>query len=33
MDNSEILDAEDVANGYILGCQAKPITDHLKIEF
>ena len=33
MDNSEILVAEDVANGYILGCQAKPITDHLKIEF
>ncbi len=24
---------EDIANGYILGCQAKPVTDHLKIEF
>ncbi|MGC0365335.1 3-ketosteroid 9alpha-monooxygenase subunit B [Rhodococcus sp. 27YEA15] len=33
MENSEILDPEDVENGYILGCQAKPVTDHLKIEF
>ncbi|WP_213571486.1 ferredoxin--NADP reductase [Rhodococcus sp. USK13] len=33
MENSEILDPEDIENGYILGCQARPITDHLKIEF
>ncbi|MET7771471.1 ferredoxin--NADP reductase [Nocardia sp. NPDC005366] len=33
MANSEILDPEDIANGYILGCQARPVTDHLKIQF
>ncbi|TSE02192.1 ferredoxin--NADP reductase [Skermania sp. ID1734] len=33
MDNSEILDPEDIADGYILGCQAHPVTDHLKIQF
>ncbi|WP_405134589.1 2Fe-2S iron-sulfur cluster-binding protein [Nocardia sp. NBC_01388] len=33
MGNSEILDPEDIANGYILGCQARPVTDHLKIQF
>lgn len=33
MENSEILDPEDIEAGYILGCQARPITDHLKIEF
>ncbi|MEV0945772.1 ferredoxin--NADP reductase [Rhodococcus sp. NPDC049939] len=33
MENSEILDPEDIENGYILGCQARPVTDHLKIEF
>ncbi|AQA20965.1 3-ketosteroid-9-alpha-hydroxylase reductase subunit [Rhodococcus sp. MTM3W5.2] len=33
MENSEILDPEDIAAGYILGCQARPVTDHLKIEF
>lgn len=33
MENSEILDPEDIESGYILGCQARPITDHLKIEF
>jgi 3-ketosteroid 9alpha-monooxygenase subunit B len=33
MDNCEILDPEDIDNGYILGCQAHPVTDHLKIQF
>jgi 3-ketosteroid 9alpha-monooxygenase subunit B len=33
MENSEILDPEDIESGYILGCQARPVTDHLKIEF
>ncbi|QIS22955.1 ferredoxin--NADP reductase [Nocardia terpenica] len=33
MDNSEILDPEDIESGYILGCQAHPVTDHLKIQF
>jgi len=33
MDNCEILDPEDIESGYILGCQAHPITDTVKIEF
>ncbi|WP_067699938.1 ferredoxin--NADP reductase [Nocardia jejuensis] len=33
MENAEILDPEDIANGYILGCQARPVTDTLKIQF
>ncbi|GAA5044081.1 ferredoxin--NADP reductase [Nocardia callitridis] len=33
MDNAEILDPEDIESGYILGCQAHPVTDHLKIQF
>ncbi|MGF7119747.1 ferredoxin--NADP reductase [Rhodococcus sp. AG1013] len=33
MDHAGVLDQEDIDNGYILGCQAKPVSDHLKIEF
>lgn len=33
MDNSEILDPEDIEEGYILGCQAHPVTDQLRIQF
>ncbi|MGY0501707.1 2Fe-2S iron-sulfur cluster-binding protein [Nocardia sp. FBN12] len=33
MANAEILDPEDIENGYILGCQARPVTDHLRIQF
>ncbi|MGV9613701.1 ferredoxin--NADP reductase [Nocardia xishanensis] len=33
MENSEILDPEDIENGYILGCQARPVTDRLRIQF
>ncbi|NEW42634.1 ferredoxin--NADP reductase [Nocardia cyriacigeorgica] len=33
MPPSAILDEEDIAAGYILGCQARPRTDQLKIRF
>lgn len=33
MENCDVLDPEDIEAGYILGCQAKPVTEHLKIEF
>ena len=33
MDNSEILDPEDIENGYVLGCQAHPVSDFVKNEF
>ncbi|MGV9712936.1 2Fe-2S iron-sulfur cluster-binding protein [Gordonia sp. NPDC003424] len=33
MDNTGALDPEDIADGYILGCQAHPTSDVLKIEF
>lgn len=33
MDNCEVLDDEDIAEGLILGCQAHPVSDNLKIEF
>lgn len=33
MDNAGALDPEDIADGYILGCQAHPTSDSLKIEF
>ncbi|RMI30973.1 ferredoxin--NADP reductase [Nocardia stercoris] len=33
MDHCEILDEQDIANGYILGCQAHPVTDEVKIQF
>ncbi len=33
MANSGMLDAEDIARGYILGCQSRPVTDHIKVEF
>ncbi|MXP20457.1 2Fe-2S iron-sulfur cluster binding domain-containing protein [Gordonia sp. HNM0687] len=33
MDNTGALDPEDIADGYILGCQAHPTSDALKIEF
>ncbi|WAL49333.1 ferredoxin--NADP reductase [Rhodococcus pyridinivorans] len=31
--NTDALDPDDVADGYILGCQAKPTSPNLKIEF
>ncbi|OOL28485.1 3-ketosteroid-9-alpha-hydroxylase [Rhodococcus rhodochrous] len=33
MDNCEILDPEDIEAGYVLGCQAHPVTDTVKIVF
>lgn len=33
MDVSDLLDPEDVENGYILGCQARPVTAEVEIEF
>ncbi|WP_068277907.1 ferredoxin--NADP reductase [Aldersonia kunmingensis] len=33
MENDEILDPADIADGIILGCQARPTSDSLKIEF
>ncbi|NLG55574.1 MAG: ferredoxin--NADP reductase [Rhodococcus sp.] len=33
MPESDILDPEDIAGGYILGCQARPISDDVEIEF
>lgn len=33
METSGMLDAEDIAKGYILGCQARPSSDHVRIEF
>lgn len=33
MEVTGALDPEDIADGYILGCQARPTSDTLKIEF
>ncbi|GAB08391.1 3-ketosteroid 9alpha-hydroxylase component KshB [Gordonia araii NBRC 100433] len=33
MENAGALDPDDIADGYILGCQARPTSDSLKIEF
>lgn len=33
MENIGALDEEDIADGYILGCQARPTSNSLKIEF
>jgi len=33
MANDEILDPADIADGIILGCQSRPVTDNLRIEF
>jgi 3-ketosteroid 9alpha-monooxygenase subunit B len=33
MENVGALDEEDIEDGYILGCQARPTSDTLKIEF
>ncbi|ROZ89452.1 ferredoxin--NADP reductase [Gordonia sp. OPL2] len=33
MENTGALDPEDIADGYILGCQAHPTSDSLRVEF
>ncbi|MGW2344758.1 2Fe-2S iron-sulfur cluster-binding protein [Streptomyces sp. NPDC001661] len=31
--HNEVLDAEDLAEGYTLACQALPTTDHVRVEY
>lgn len=33
MENFDILDPEDLADGYVLGCQARPISEHVEVKF
>ncbi|KAA9156545.1 ferredoxin--NADP reductase [Amycolatopsis acidicola] len=33
MVNNQVLEEEDLADGYVLACQALPITDHIRIEY
>ncbi|MFC0452934.1 ferredoxin--NADP reductase [Rhodococcus jostii] len=33
MENASILDPEDLASGYILACQARPVSEHVRVEF
>ncbi|NKY64190.1 ferredoxin--NADP reductase [Gordonia rubripertincta] len=33
MGNASILDEDDIADGYILACQARPLSDRLDVEF
>lgn len=33
MDHNEILTEDDIAEGYILGCQARPLSAEIKVEF
>jgi 3-ketosteroid 9alpha-monooxygenase subunit B len=33
LDHNEVLEKEDLAEGYILACQAVPLTDHVKISY
>jgi len=33
MGNTAVLDEQDIADGYILACQARPISENLSIEF
>jgi ferredoxin len=33
MDSCAILEPEDLAEGLILGCQARPVTDAIHIEY
>ena len=33
MSACEILEPEDLADGLILGCQARPVSDDVHIEF
>jgi 3-ketosteroid 9alpha-monooxygenase subunit B len=31
--HNEVLDAEDLADGYALACQALPVTDEVEISY
>ena len=33
MAHNEVLEAEDIADGYILACQAVPLTESVSIEY
>lgn len=33
MGESTVLEVHDIADGVFLACQARPLTDELKIEF
>ncbi|MEV6162200.1 ferredoxin--NADP reductase [Streptomyces sp. NPDC052052] len=33
MDHNEVLDAQDLADGLILACQARPVSDRLKVTY
>ncbi|WP_338889111.1 ferredoxin--NADP reductase [Rhodococcus sovatensis] len=33
MEKSDILSAEDIADGYVLGCQSRPVSGPIEIEF
>ena len=33
MESNEALDERDLAEGYVLGCQARPTTSEVKVEF
>ncbi|NIL74004.1 ferredoxin--NADP reductase [Rhodococcus sp. B10] len=33
MENTDVLDEDDIADGMILGCQARPVSDRVEIRF
>lgn len=33
MDTCEILDASDLADGLVLACQSRPVSDDIRIEY
>lgn len=33
MENNEALDAEDLAEGLILACQARPLSDSIEVDY
>jgi 3-ketosteroid 9alpha-monooxygenase subunit B len=33
MERADILEPEDVADGIVLGCQARPVSDGIRVEF
>lgn len=33
MDSCEILDESDLADGLVLGCQARPVSDEVSVEY
>jgi 3-ketosteroid 9alpha-monooxygenase subunit B len=33
MADNEVLDPEDVADGYILACQSRPVTSHVRVRY